>query len=53
MEGKWRLMEQFVVNSLQNIMISDYGTSTNAMNNKVYTPSEISNNFNGIAYQKG
>jgi aminopeptidase N len=47
------MMDQFVVRYLQTVMRFDANYQVNPMTSNVYSPSEIDNNFNGIAYDKG
>lgn len=50
---EWRLDEMFVVDSIQgNAFIADAGENPRPMNKDAYTPQEISNLFDKIAYQK-
>lgn len=48
----WRLLEQFVVASIQSTMITDSSATTRAMTTDAESPSEISALFDTIAYGK-
>ncbi|XP_012252261.2 uncharacterized protein LOC105683883 [Athalia rosae] len=51
-EPSANLLQQFVVYALHEALESDASNSTHPMNNDVSTPSEISDGFDTIAYEK-
>lgn len=53
MEKEWRLMEQYVVDTLQSIFAADSLETTRPMNYGVQSPQQIKSVFDGIAYDKG
>ncbi|KAJ9573939.1 hypothetical protein L9F63_008681, partial [Diploptera punctata] len=49
---EWRLDEQFVVDVIQNALAVDGVNSSHPITTDVYTPDEISSNFDNIIYDK-
>ena len=53
MEPNWKLLEQFVPNELHTAFEADASKTTHPLNNRVFNPQEISDNFDKITYKKG
>ncbi|KAJ9573938.1 hypothetical protein L9F63_008680, partial [Diploptera punctata] len=52
-EVEWRLMDQFVVNTLHGALATDSLASAQALSSSCETPAEISGKFTTISYSKG
>ncbi|XP_073818645.1 suppressor of ER stress-induced death [Musca autumnalis] len=52
-EPDWRIMDQFVVNTLQNVFQLDAMSSSHKISIEVGNPEEISEIFDRISYDKG
>ena len=49
---KWRMMDQFVVDVLQIVMLKDANPNVNAMTKPINTVDEISNIYDFVVYPK-
>ncbi|XP_060526992.1 uncharacterized protein LOC132702417 [Cylas formicarius] len=51
--SNWELDKQFVVEQVHTALLSDSSTGSDALTSKASSPSQISNKFSTIAYNKG
>lgn len=49
---EWKILDTFVYNFVQNVMVSDATTATRPITHYVESPSAITNAFDNIAYSK-
>ncbi|CAO1438342.1 unnamed protein product [Diamesa serratosioi] len=49
---KWKVLNQFLVNEMQNVMIKDANPSVHAMSRDISTPKEISEIYDFVVYPK-
>lgn len=52
MYPEWRIMEYYVVGTLQNVFQSDALEQTRPMTNYIESPAAVSGSFDNIAYAK-
>lgn len=49
---KWKVLDQFLVNEMQTVMIKDANPSVHAMSREINTPDEISEIYDFVVYPK-
>lgn len=49
---KWKVLDQFLVNEMQTVMIKDANPSAHAMSREINTPDEISEIYDFVVYPK-
>lgn len=52
MYPEWRIMDFYVVDTLQNVFLSDALEQTRPMTNYIESPAAVSGAFDNIAYAK-